>query len=320
MSEIEVEEKGSVLGDVFGSFNKLSLDKVDLTGKIALITGGNSGIGFNTCQVLSKFNCTLILASRNLEKTQTAIEILKKESNNTNIYPMELDLGDFQSVRNFIKKFKSEYERLDILINNSSATYYEYEESEDGFERMFKVNYLGGVLLTHGLLELIERAEDGRIVNVSSDAHKWITIEDPINFEVKKDPFDYMNQYIRTKLYILLFTKSLSSKLQHKPNIKVIGVNPGFVQSNNAFANLPNTLSSKLFEWSFWLLQALLARSGEQGGIPTAYCVVSDKVKSGKYYDSCKLRACSDQANNLELANQLFDKTEEILGIKFNIE
>jgi NAD(P)-dependent dehydrogenase (short-subunit alcohol dehydrogenase family) len=129
-----------------------------------------------------------------------------------------------------------------------------------------------------------------------------------------------MNQYIKTKLYILLFTKSLSSKLQHKSNIKVISVNPGFVQSNNAFANLPNTLSSKLFGWSFWLIQALLARSGEQGGISTAYCAVSDRVKSGRYYDSCKLRTCSEQANNLDLANQLFDKTEQILGIKFDIK
>jgi NAD(P)-dependent dehydrogenase (short-subunit alcohol dehydrogenase family) len=84
---------------------------------------------------------------------------------------LELDLGDFQSVKNFTEKFKSKYERLDVLINNSSATYYEYEESEDGFERMFKVNYLGSVLLTHGLLGLIERSEDGRIVNVSSDGN-----------------------------------------------------------------------------------------------------------------------------------------------------
>jgi NAD(P)-dependent dehydrogenase (short-subunit alcohol dehydrogenase family) len=126
------------------------------------------GIGYHTAIQLAKMNAEIIIASRNEEKSIKAVEQIKKLSGNNKISYRLLDLGSIQGVKNFAKDFMKDYSRLDLLINNSGATFGSYGVTGDGLERTFHVNHLGPFILTLSLLPIIERGDSPRIINLSS--------------------------------------------------------------------------------------------------------------------------------------------------------
>ena len=157
-------------------------DIPDLTGKVIIVTGGNSGLGFESVKAFAEKGADVILTSRSVEKGEQA----KKEMGAVkgNIKIMQLDLQDFASIENFAKDFKAKYDRLDVLLNNAGIMMTPYFKTKDGLEGQMGTNHFGHFKLTGHLLDVIKRTPDSRVVNVSSGAHKQGTMDfDNLMFE-----------------------------------------------------------------------------------------------------------------------------------------
>lgn len=148
-------------------------------GRIIIVTGANSGLGYENTLSLAKKGAKVIMACRNLKKASAARENIESEVPGADLEVMEIDLSKLSSVRNFAKAYQSKYDRLDVLINNAGVMMPPYSKTEDGFELQFAANYLGHFLLTGLLLDTIVNTPDSRIVSLSSIAHK----SGKINFE-----------------------------------------------------------------------------------------------------------------------------------------
>jgi NAD(P)-dependent dehydrogenase (short-subunit alcohol dehydrogenase family) len=159
----------------------------NLSGKVAIVTGSNSGIGYEAAQVLANKNAEVIIAVRNQEKGEKAVEIIKSQNSKVDIKIMQLDLASLQSIQNFADEFKKSHTRLDLLINNAGVMIPPYSKTEDGFELQFGTNHLGHFALTGLVLEIIKGPPNSCIVNVSSSAHRFGNLDfDDLNWETRK--------------------------------------------------------------------------------------------------------------------------------------
>ena len=162
-----------------------TLDQVpQQKGRLAVVTGANIGLGFETAMALVAKNCDLVLACRNMEKAEAAKATIHAKYPKAKVTCMQLDLSSLKSVRAFATAFAEKYSRLDLLINNAGIMMPPYSLSEDGFESQFAANYIGHFALTGQLLPLIVKTPGARIVSLSSMAHRWgnIRFDDP-NFK-----------------------------------------------------------------------------------------------------------------------------------------
>jgi len=180
-----------------------------VTGKVILITGGTSGIGKATALGLARRGATLILAGRNLQRCQEAVDEIKRATGNSSIEYLPGDLSSQKEVRCLAKDFRERQSRLDVLINNAGGLFMRPLLSADGIEMTFALNHLSCFLLTNLLLDLLKASPGSRIVNVSSIAHKLAHI-DFSNLQAHG-----WSGYERSKLANLLFTYELSRRLEH---------------------------------------------------------------------------------------------------------
>ncbi|XP_057178952.1 retinol dehydrogenase 12, like isoform X2 [Triplophysa rosa] len=185
---------------------------VRLDGKTVIITGANTGIGKFTAIDLAKRGARIIMACRDMEKSNGALKEVVESSGNQNVFASRLDLADTKSIREFAEKVNTEEKQVNILINNAGVMVCPYGKTADGFEMQIGVNHMGHFLLTHLLLDLIKRSMPARIINVSSMAHQWGTIDlEDINSEKS---YDKKKAYSQSKLANILFTRSLAKRLE----------------------------------------------------------------------------------------------------------
>ncbi len=144
----------------------------DLTGKIMVVTGGNSGLGYESVKALSGKGAEVVLASRSVDKGEKAKVKILKDVPEGRIKVIQLDLGDLESVRSFASAYKSAYKKLDVLMNNAGIMMTPYFTTKDGFEGQFGTNHLGHFALTGLLMDVLLHTGGARVVNVSSGAHK----------------------------------------------------------------------------------------------------------------------------------------------------
>ena len=162
-------------------------DITDQTDRVAIVTGSNSGIGFETARALALKNATVVMAVRNLTKGREAAEKIHSESENAVVNVMQLDLSDLTSIRKFADEFKGSYSRLDLLINNAGVMVPPYSKTTDGFELQLGTNHFGHFALTGLLIDLIKQTPNSRVVNVSSMAHAFGKLDfDDLNWETRK--------------------------------------------------------------------------------------------------------------------------------------
>ena len=181
----------------------------DLTGKVIIVTGGNSGLGYEAVKAFAAKGAEVIMASRNAQKAETATAEIMKENPFGKVIVMELDLGSLDSVKNFATAFKKQYERLDILLNNAGIMMTPYQLTKDGFESQLGTNHLGHFALTGLLIKIINSTPGSRIVNVSSIAHKKGKFDfNDLLYDNGKS-YDPMKAYQRSKIANLLFTYEL---------------------------------------------------------------------------------------------------------------
>ncbi|KXN69872.1 short chain dehydrogenase/ reductase [Conidiobolus coronatus NRRL 28638] len=294
-------------------FLKLELEVKDLSGKHALITGGNEGIGYFTALHLARMGSRVTIASRSEQKSIQAVESLKKLSKNDQIDYEILDLGSLRNVREFAEKFSKKYESLDYCVLNAGCSFINYGTTEDGIERTIQINHLGHMQLSLLLLPIIKKAENPRIIFLSSDLHLDTTLTLPKDLESGPNNFG-MAQYPKTKLMNVFTVKELARKLKDT-NVLVCAVHPGFVLTDLAYKDTKGSLLGYFAGRVIALLHFLLARNGEQGAITSAFAVTSDKIISGEYYDSCKIAKSNPQANDLKLAKELWEQSLKLVEI-----
>ncbi|KAF5296048.1 hypothetical protein FQA39_LY12670 [Lamprigera yunnana] len=296
-------------------------NKVRLKEKLAVVTGANSGIGYEIAKELAIRGAHVIMACRDLEKAADAICEIKREIQCTSvIIPMKLDLGSIESIKNFSDEVTLNYGKIDLLINNAGISYPRNgrRETKDGFEIHFGVNYLGHYLLTNLLLTPLSNAEKGRIIVISSGKHEQGVIDlHDLSMEKTKIGTD---AYANSKLALVYFCKELTKRLKYT-NIGVYVVSPGWVYTNLfRYHNL---------KWYQILLSIpvayLFMRTPKQGAQTAIFCATEPYLESGCMYKDCQKYSSKFQFDH-RLSNCLWYKSQDMvdkvnadlgLGIKF---
>jgi len=289
----------------------------DLSGKVALITGGNTGIGYETAKELLQLNAHVIIACRNENRAKSAVENLKEEvPTNGGIEYMLLDLSSLASVRNFVKEWKSRaIPNLHYLINNAGLMGVpEGTKTEDGFEMHFGVNHLGHFLLTNLLLDDLKNQRDpARIINVSSRAHMRGTIDlNDLMFE--KREYSRLTVYAQSKLANVVFTKELAKRLQGT-HVTAFSLHPGVVVTEiHRPLNIPPALLNL-----FLPLAEFIMKTSSEGAQTSVYCAIQPGIEhlSGEYFSDCDVAPIRcEQEIDSALMEGLWSRSEELVGLK----
>jgi len=292
----------------------------DLTGKVIIVTGGNSGLGYESVKAFAEKGAEVILASRSVEKGEAAKNLMGKVKGNISVLP--LDLMDFSSIKNFTEKFQQKYKRLDVLLNNAGIMTTPYFLTKDGLEAQMGTNHFGHFALTGLLFGLIKNTPASRIVNVSSMAHKQGKMDfDNLLFENGKG-YSPIKSYGRSKLSNLLFTYELQRRIEAK-GIKSIAVaaHPGVSNTN-----LARYLEDKLIFKILMPLMSPFIQEQEMGALPQIRASVDENVKGGDYYgpdgfNEMKgfpvLVKSNAASHNSEDARKFWEVSEKITGVSF---
>lgn len=296
----------------------------DLSGKVMIVTGGNSGLGYESVKAFAMKGAEVILASRTMEKGEQAKAEIVAEVPEATINVMELDLADLESVRSFATTFSKQYNKLDVLLNNAGIMMSPYFKTKDGFEAQFGTNHLGHFALTGLLLDLLLKTPGARVVNVSSGAHKNGNMDfNNLQFEDGKG-YSPMKAYGRSKLANLLFTYELQRKLEAAgKDLISTAAHPGI-----AMTNLARYLEKK------WLVRLLLplvkgmAQDQAMGALPQIRAAIDPNVKGGEYYgpDGKNERKgypvvvpSNEDSHDLEDAAKLWQESERLTGVAYKL-
>ena len=287
----------------------------DMQGKVAIVTGANSGIGYETARALTEKGATVILACRNLQKGNAAAETIRAQQPSGTVEVMQLDLGDLKSVRQFASEFLEQHTQLDLLINNAGIMMPPYGKTAQGFETQLGVNHLGHFALTGLLLDVLNRTPNARVVTVSSGMHRQGNINfDDLNWENAYSP---TGAYGQSKLANLLFTYELQRKLEAagKQTLSV-AAHPGWTQTNLQQHSALATFASRF-----------IAQSQPMGALPTLYAATADDVVGGGYYGPdgfMELRGhpkkvpSNDRSHDVAVAQRLWQESEAMTGVAFS--
>lgn len=301
--------------------DKWTTDNIpDLSGKIIIVTGGNSGLGYESVKSFAKKGAEVILASRSLTKGENARAEIEKLGISGKIIVMQLDLMDLESVKRFAVDYQEKYKRLDVLLNNAGIMTTPYFLTKDGFEAQMGTNHLGHFALTGLLFHLIKTTEGARVVNVSSSAHKQGKMDfNNLLFDEGKD-YSPLKAYGRSKLSNLLFTYELQRKLEASGiKAKAVAAHPGVAQTN-----LARYLDNKFWFKLLMPVFKLISQDQAQGALPQIRASVDPEVKGGQYYGPHKgmkgnpvIVQSNDASHNKEDAKKLWEASEKLTDVSF---
>lgn len=280
--------------------------------KICLITGATSGIGKATAFKLADLGASLILLSRNEKKGEKICDQIKKRTNRPLAKFYKVDISSLKEVRNILERIKTDFEYIDVIINNAGARFDNYLKNDEGVELTFATNHLGHFLLTISLIEMLKKSTQGRIINVSSSAHSRGNIEfDDI---VAPEHYDRRLAYGRSKLANLYFTYELGSRLKNT-NITVNAVDPGGVATN---FSRNNGLYPWLKHYLSYILQLRLI-SPEKAAETIVYLASSIEVTktTGKYFFEKKEINSSPASYDRKAAEKLWHLSVNLTGVNY---
>ena len=297
-------------------------DVPDLNGRVAIITGSNTGIGFQAAAVLAESGAHVVLAVRNTEKGNHALARIVAAHPNADVTLQELDLGSLKSVRTAAAALRRAYPRIDLLINNAGVMWTPRQLTADGFEMQLGTNHLGHFALTGLLLENLLPVRGSRVVTVSSSGHRFRAA---IHFDdlQSEQHYDRFAAYGQSKLANLLFTYELQRRLAtaHKNTIAV-AAHPG-AASTELGRNAP-TLVKPLFA----LAGPLLFQNATMGALPTLRAATDPDVEGGQYYGPDglgeqrghpKLVSSSAQSHDEDVQRRLWAVSEELTGVTYPV-
>ena len=293
-------------------------DIPDQTGKVAVITGANSGLGRIGALELTRHGAQVIIASRSTDKGEAAAGEIIAAVGGLEPIVRRLDLGNLDSIRDFADGFTGQ--RIDLLINNAGLMMTPYGTTSDGFETQFGTNHLGHFALTGLLLETLERAPAARIVTVSSNEHKGGSL----NFDDLQSAQNYSARgaYQQSKLANAIFAIELDRRLRASgsPAISVFA-HPGY-----AATNLQSTGPTGVMKHIMKVTNAVIAQAPERGALPTLYAATAPGVKGGEYYGPDgpgemrglpKRVKAKSTAYDAELGARLWQVSEQLTGVEY---
>ena len=296
-------------------FNKVPSQK----GRIAVVTGSNIGLGFETALALAKKEAKVVLACRNLEKANNAIEKIKSQAPKADLEAIQIDLSKLSSVDNFAENYLKRYNQLDLLINNAGVMMPPYTVTDDGLELQLAANHLGHFKLTGLLLDTIEKTPNSRIVSLSSNAHK----SGKINFDdlQSKNNYSALAAYSQSKLACLMFAYEMQRRLE-KANYQTISTaaHPG-ASITNLVKHVP--LWMKIV---FTPFIPFMTHSPENGAKPTLYAALGSDVKGSDYFGPTGFNEMKGKAGKVEskphahdeeVAKKLWEVSEELTRTKY---
>jgi len=272
-----------------------------------LITGGNTGIGKATAIALAKKRHIIILACRDENKAKQAIADIQSASQNKAIHFLPCDLASFDSIKKCAAAYRQQFGQLDILINNAGLITDKLQFTKEGFELQIGVNHLGHFLLTKLLIDLLEKAPEPRVVNVSSKAHDGAKINfNTFRGEVGADKYKGMAAYGQSKLANILFTKEL---VRRYPRICSHSLHPGVVSTEIAGKN-----NNKKLWGILWKAMSPFMLNTSKGAKTSVYLATSPEAlqTNGKYFEKQKEKEPSAVAKDAALAKQLWEISEEL--------
>ena len=287
-----------------GSASRMSLSAPELADRVWIVTGANSGIGKATAVGLARLGGTVVLACRSAERGATAREEILRSTGNERTSVMIVDLGSQASIRSFVDDFRRTHNRLDALVNNAGIFRRHRNVTVDGLEEQFAVNYLGGFLLTHLLLDLLKASAPSRVVNVSSSAHEGGRIHfDDLQGEGRYRGF---RAYGQSKLAQVLFTYELARRLEGT-GVTVNACHPGVIRTN---------LGRNDWPWAVHLVRPFF-KSPEKGADTPIYLASSPDVErvTGKYFVKRGPRLSSPASRDSEVARRLYETSLRLAAL-----
>jgi NAD(P)-dependent dehydrogenase (short-subunit alcohol dehydrogenase family) len=256
-------------------------DIPDLSGKTIVVTGGNSGIGYEAALAFARKRAEVILACRDLGKARTAAAQITSSATGAKVEVMELDLSNLASVRGFSDAYHLQHQALHVLCNNAGVMAIPYRQTADGFEMQFGTNHLGHFALTGLLLDRLLATDGARVVNVASGAHRMGKIRfDDLQW---KNGYRKWMAYGQSKLANLLFTLELQRKIDAAgKRLLAVACHPGYAATNLQAAG-PRMSGSSMLESMFSVANNVFAQSAAMGALPTEYAAVAPDVHGADY-------------------------------------
>jgi NAD(P)-dependent dehydrogenase (short-subunit alcohol dehydrogenase family) len=294
----------------------------NLVGKTCIVTGASSGLGLATAKRLAQANANVICAVRNAEKGKTTVETIKTAYPDANVEFIKLDHESFQSVRDFVTQFQKKHSKLDILVNNAALTRQKFEQSVDGYEKTFQVNYMSAYLLTNLLVEqmlesVTDKTESGaaRIVNVTSRGSKFIEDSSLILDDEKWNSsghYEQANAYLCSKLALGLYTSQLEKFLREYRNntgfLSVNQIDPGGFKSS---LHRDDPVRKKMAER---LAMLRVLASADKAAEHVVYVATSEETKeaTGEHFKKSRGLPLQIKLKNQDrVAEALWYKTKE---------
>ena len=299
--------------------HKWTFDDIpDQAGRTAIVTGANTGIGFETARMLAQKGAEVIVACRDAQKGKAAVERITTLQASGRVSFAQLDLSDLESVAAFAQWFQASHSRLDLLINNAGVMATPFGHTKQGFELQLGTNHLGHFALTQRLLPTLEATRGARVVVLSSLMHHFGRLDlDDLNWE--RRPYERQPAYHASKLANLMFVLELQRRLTAAGSgIRVIGAHPGvtrteLTRSMNRFVRVVNP----------WF-----ASPTEGGALPTLRAATDPTAGGGSYWGpsgifgtrgSPAVAKIAVRAQDELIASRLFDASEKLTGVKFQL-
>ena len=302
------------------------LDGIDLSGKLALVTGGASGLGTETARALAARGASIVIAARDVEKGEEAAQTIRDAVDGASVEVIALDLASLDSIRSAAQAFLAAHDRLDLLVNNAGVMACPPLKTADGFEMQFGTNHLGHFLFTNLIAPALIAAAPSRVVNLSSRGHH----RDTVHFEdlhfAERD-YDKWQSYGQSKTANILFTVGLDARLKDK-GVRALAVHPGGIVTN-----LGRHLNDEDVKFLMAQMQKnsggnAALKSIPQGAATSCYAATAPELEGqgAVYLEDCHVAAVDDEnmaggvrsyALDPDTAEKLWAVSEDLVGDRF---
>jgi NAD(P)-dependent dehydrogenase (short-subunit alcohol dehydrogenase family) len=301
-------------------------DISDQTGRTILITGANSGIGFEATRALVEHGAHVVMGCRNASKAQAAAGEIEATDASGSVEILEMDLADLESIQAAADQYLANHDRLDVLVNNAGLMALPYQKTAQGFEMQIGVNHLGHFALTAHLLDLLMATDDSRIVSISSQGHRPGRIDfDDLNSE---QSYSAWPAYFQSKLANLLFTRELQRRLAESEAATIaVAAHPGVSKTNLGQESSGGILGT-MMAFTRPAFEAVMSQSAAMGALPTLRAATDADVAGGEYFGPDgigesrghpKNVGMSGRAKDDAAATRLWELSTELTGVTYPI-
>lgn len=299
-------------------------DIPNLTGKVVVITGANSGLGLESTKAMAAKGATVVMACRNIEKAEKARNEVIAKYPQVKLDVMPLDNASLESIRTFAVAFRAKYDRLDILLNNAGVMAIPHQKTADGFEMQLGVNHLGHFALTGWLLDVLTSTPGARIHNTSSSA----AFTGSINFDDLMGEKEYgrWTAYGQSKLANIFFANELNKRLQAAGHDTISNSShPGLVMTNLQENSLQQSGAPFMERVLYGIFAPLLAQDISMGVLPQLYASTAPQAKGGVFYGPKTFRVrgypaeqhANDAATDATALKRFWERSEELTGVHY---